>query len=47
MVGLSRVIPIASLSLLGGVVADRYDRKRVMLATQLTMTAVAAARSGS
>jgi len=42
MVGLSRVIPIASLSLLGGVVADRYDRKRVMLATQLTMTAVAA-----
>ena len=42
MVGLSRVIPIVSLSLLGGVVADRYDRKRVMLATQLTMTAVAA-----
>jgi MFS family permease len=42
MVGLSRVIPIVSLSLLGGVVADRYDRKRVMLATQLTMTSVAA-----
>jgi MFS family permease len=42
MVGLSRVIPIVSLSLLGGVVADRYDRKRVMFATQLTMTAVAA-----
>ncbi len=42
MVGLSRVIPIVSLSLLGGVIADRYDRKRVMLATQLTMTAVAA-----
>jgi MFS family permease len=42
MVGLSRVIPIVSLSLLGGVVADRYDRKRVMLLTQLTMTAVAA-----
>jgi len=42
MVGLSRVIPIVSLSLLGGVVADRYDRKRVMLCTQLTMTAVAA-----
>jgi MFS family permease len=42
MVGLSRVIPIASLSLLGGVVADRYDRRRVMLATQLTMSAVAA-----
>jgi MFS family permease len=42
MVGLSRVIPIVSLSLLGGVVADRYDRKRVMLATQLTMASVAA-----
>jgi MFS family permease len=41
MVGLSRVIPIVSLSLLGGVVADRYDRKRVMMTTQLTMTAVA------
>jgi len=42
MVGLSRVIPIVSLSLMGGVVADRYDRKRVMLVTQLTMTSVAA-----
>ena len=42
MVGLSRVIPIVSLSLPAGVVADRYDRKRVMLVTQLTMTAVAA-----
>ncbi len=42
MVGLSRVIPIVSLSLPAGVVADRYDRKRVMLTTQLTMTAVAA-----
>ena len=41
MVGLSRVIPIATLSLLGGVVADRYDRKRVMLVTQSTMTLVA------
>lgn len=41
MVGLSRVIPIVSLSLPGGVVADRYDRKRVMLTTQLTMTTVA------
>jgi MFS family permease len=41
MVGLSRVIPIVSLSLLGGVVADRFDRKRVMMATQLTMTGVA------
>src|SRR5262245_21857406 len=42
LVGLSRVIPIVSFSLLGGVVADRYDRKKVMLITQTTMTAVAA-----
>jgi MFS family permease len=42
MVGLSRVIPIVTFSLPGGVVADRYDRKHVMLATQLTMTCVAA-----
>jgi MFS family permease len=41
LVGLSRVVPIVSLSLLGGVVADRHDRKRIMLTTQLTMTLVA------
>jgi MFS family permease len=41
LVGLSRVIPIVSFSLLGGVVADRYDRKKVMLATQSTMIVVA------
>jgi len=41
LVGLSRVIPIVSFSLLGGVVADRYDRKKVMLATQTTLTVVA------
>ena len=46
LVGLSRVIPIVSLSLWGGVVADRYDRRKVMLATQLTMAAVAAALAG-
>ena len=42
LVGLSRVIPIATLSLWGGVVADRYDRRKIMMATQLTMTAAAA-----
>src|SRR5262245_36405401 len=42
LVGLSRVIPIATLSLWGGVVADRYDRRKIMVATQLTMTVVAA-----
>jgi len=42
LVGLSRVVPIATLSLWGGVAADRYDRRRIMLATQLTMAVVAA-----
>jgi MFS family permease len=41
-VGLSRVIPIASLSLFGGVVADRFDRKRIMFLTQSSLTVVAA-----
>src|SRR5438477_3854654 len=42
-VGLTRVIPIVVFSLWGGVVADRYDRRRVMITTQLAMTAVALA----
>jgi MFS family permease len=40
-VGLTRVVPVVALSLWGGVVADRYDRRRVMISTQLAMTAVA------
>jgi MFS family permease len=39
-VGLTRVIPIILFSLWGGIVADRRDRRRVMLATQSAMTAV-------
>ena len=35
--GLSRVLPIIVFSLLGGVVADRYDRRKVMLLTQTAM----------
>jgi MFS family permease len=42
-VGLTRVVPIVAFSLWGGVVADRYDRRRVMMATQLAMTAVSMA----
>ena len=42
-VGLTRVVPIVALSLWGGVVADRYDRRRVMFATQTCMAIVAAA----
>lgn len=42
-VGLTRVVPIVIFSLWGGVVADRYDRRRVMIATQSAMTLVALA----
>ena len=40
-VGLTRVVPIVIFSLWGGVVADRYDRRRVMVITQIAMIAVA------
>ena len=42
-VGATRVVPIIVFSLWGGVVADRYDRRRVMIVTQLAMTTVALA----
>ena len=42
-VGLTRVVPIVVFSLWGGVVADRHDRRRVMITTQVAMTGVALA----
>ncbi|MBV9209692.1 MAG: MFS transporter, partial [Acidobacteria bacterium] len=36
-VGLVRVLPIVFCSLIGGVVADVFDRKRLMLLTQSVM----------
>lgn len=39
-VGLTRVVPIVAFSLLGGVVADRRDRRRIMLGTQTAMAVV-------
>jgi predicted MFS family arabinose efflux permease len=42
-VGLTRVVPIIAFSLIGGVVADRRDRRVVMLAAQTAMTVVALA----
>lgn len=45
-VGLTRVVPIVVFSLWAGVVADRHDRRRLMILTQLAMTAVALALSG-
>ena len=40
-VGLTRVVPIVGFSLLGGIVADRSDRRRVLMVTQAAMTVVA------
>ena len=37
MVGLVRIVPIVSLSILGGVMADAKDRRRLMLVTQSAM----------
>jgi len=43
MVGLVRVVPIVVFSMLSGVAADAYDRRRMMLVTQSVMTVFAAA----
>jgi MFS family permease len=43
MVGLVKVVPIALFSMISGVLADAWDRRRLMLATQLGATAVALA----
>jgi MFS family permease len=45
-VGLTRVVPIVLFSLWAGVVADRRDRRRVMLAAQAAMAAVALMLAG-
>jgi MFS family permease len=42
-VGLVRVVPVVVFSMISGVVADAWDRRRLMLATQIGATAVAAA----
>jgi MFS family permease len=43
LVGLVRVVPIVVFSLISGVVADAWDRRRLMLFTQVAATVVAAA----
>jgi MFS family permease len=40
-IGLARFVPIMLLSLVGGAVADTWDRRRVMFATQSAMAAIA------
>jgi MFS family permease len=42
MVGLVRVGPIMIFSMISGVVADAWDRRKLMLFTQIAATAVAA-----
>lgn len=42
LVGLTRVVPIVVFSLWGGIVADRADRRRVMLAAQSAMLVLSA-----
>lgn len=41
LLGLVRVIPLIVFSLAGGVVADQFDRRRVMLITQSSMAVIA------
>lgn len=43
LIGLFRVVPIVLFSLIGGTVADAWDRRKVMLVTQTTLASVAAA----
>ena len=42
IVGLVRVVPIVTFSLIGGVLADAHDRRRLMLVTQTGMAICAA-----
>ncbi|TLN05550.1 MFS transporter, partial [bacterium] len=42
-IGLARFIPILAFALIGGLFADRYDRRRILLVTQTTMALVALA----
>src|SRR5947207_2216689 len=43
LVGLVRVVPVVVFSLISGVVADAWDRRRLMLFTQIAATLVATA----
>ncbi len=41
--GLIRVVPLVSLGLFGGVIADHFDRRKVLLITQLALAVIAIA----
>lgn len=43
LLGAVELVPLVSMALLGGVLADRYDRRRLLLADQLALVAIAGA----
>ena len=43
LLGAAEIVPLAAGSLYGGALADRFDRRRMLLACQLALVAVAAA----
>ena len=42
LIGLSRFVPVLLFSLIGGIAADRYDRRKVMIFAQMAMAFFAA-----
>src|SRR3954451_3185144 len=43
LLGAVELLPLVSLALIGGAIADRYDRRRILLADQVALVAAAAA----
>ena len=43
LIGLFQAVPLISLALFGGVIADRVDRRRLLIVTQVGLTACSAA----
>ncbi|MGH2615544.1 MAG: MFS transporter, partial [Thermomicrobiales bacterium] len=46
LLGLARFFPLLLCGLAGGVVADRYDRRRTLILSQIALMIVAAAFAG-
>src|SRR3954451_17359441 len=47
LLGLAELFPLMAASLFGGALADRFDRRRVLLLTQLALVAVASGLSAA
>jgi MFS family permease len=43
LLGAVELVPLVTMALLGGALADRYDRRRLLLADQIALVAIAAA----